>query len=131
MSGDKEYVVKNMVLMEDDLKTEKKYKTTGEIWIFKYPLPEQQRRIARRIAGEFGGLPMDSFTMADRNIIIRDVEINELIEGPDHWQGSDDCLDEDLKNWLFEQSQKWQTDFQEKLKKNKFAKRSAKGKVSD
>ncbi len=128
MTG-KEFTVKNMVLIEDDLRTEKKY--DGEVWIIKYPEPQDRKSIARRISAEFDGLPIDSFTMSDRSIIIRDAEIDYLVKGPDHWQGSDGCLDEELKNWLFEECRKWQKTFQEKLKKNKFTKRSKKGEVSN
>jgi hypothetical protein len=127
MSG-KEYTVKNMILLEDDLKIQKKY--NGEMYTIKYPLPQDRKNIARRIASEFDGLPMDSFTINDRSLVIRDAEIDHLIEEADHWQGADECLDEELKNWLFEECRKWQRAFQEKLKKNKFTKRSKKGEVS-
>jgi hypothetical protein len=130
MPSDKKFIVKNMILSEDDLKIEKTYLPTKEKWILKYPLPEQQRRIARLTAGEFGGLPIDSYLATDRDIIIRDVELNELVEGPDSWEGVDSCLDEDLKNWLYEELQKFKREVQGKLKKNKFAKRMSKGEVS-
>ncbi len=130
MSSDKEYIVRNMKLTEEDLRVEKKYPVTKETWIIKYALPDQQRRIARMTASEFGGLAIDSFLQADQQMIIRDIEVNELVEGPEHWDGVDSCLDEDLKNWLWEQIQKHKKDIQEKLKKNRFTKRISKGKVS-
>jgi len=129
--NDKEYQVKDMTILEDDLKTQKKYKSTGEAFVIKYPFPQDRKTIARRIAAEFNGLPMDSFSYADRTVIMRDAEIDALVEGPESWKGADNCLDEDLKNWLYEECKNWQTEFQEKLKKNKFAKRSKKTEVPD
>ncbi len=125
----KEYVIRDMVVLDSDLQTTKKY--NGENYTIKYPLPQERKDIARRIAAEFNGVAMEAFTYTDRNMIIRDAEIDVVVEGPDHWKGSDECLDEDLKNWLYKQSQEWQQAFQEKLKKNKFAKRSKKGQVPD
>lgn len=129
MTG-KEYIIKDMIVLEDDLKFQKKY-TGGDTYIFRYPLPQDRKNIARRIAAELNGLPMDSFSFADRSIIMRDAEIDVLVEGPSAWEGADECLDEELKDWLFEQCKKWQNQFQEKLKKNKFAKRSKKDSVSN
>jgi len=90
----------------------------------KAPSPRERKEISRRIVIEQNGLPTDSFTRDDKFIFTRDAWINTLIvEHPEWWSNTEACLDEELKDTLYEKMLEWDREFQEKLKKNQFAKR--------
>lgn len=117
-----EYKIRDMLILEDDRK--KKIKKDNDEFIIKAPFPRDQKEIARRLALEYNGLPVNSFSLDDRYIFTRDISIDILVEEyPKWWKDADNCLDNDLKEWLYQEITNWAGEFQEKLKKNKFNKR--------
>lgn len=117
-----EYRVRDLLILEDDRK--KQVKIGKDIFVILAVFPKEQKDISRRLALEYDGLPVNSFSIDDRYSFTRDVTLDVLIhDSPDWWTKSEDCPDIELKDYLYEQIISWSNEFQEKLKKNKFSKR--------
>ena len=124
MEGD-EIKIRNMLITDDDRK--RKIKINNEQFIIKAPMPKERTGIARSIAYYANGIPLSSFPMADRDRFERDSFVMWCVDdGPDWWEGPDECAEDATLDELNKQIQKWDADFQSALKKNKFVKGGAK-----
>lgn len=88
----------------------------------------EQKQIARKCSLEQNGLPANSFSGQDQYIFARDAALDVcIVAAPDWWEnleGAEDCPNEDLKDALYDELQKWTSKYQKELKKNKPEKRS-------
>jgi hypothetical protein len=120
----KEYRVRDMVIKESD---RKKSITVGtDHFIILAPFPKDRKNITKQVVYMCDGLPVSSFGRDERDMFERDATLNILIEeSPIYWKTAEDCIDEDLKNTIYQEILTWDTEFQSKLKKNGFPKFSA------
>lgn len=117
-----EFKIRNMLIIDDDLK--KSVKIGTDTFIIKAILPKTRKNIARAMAIQFNGYPANAYSVDDRDRIERDATIDHSIdEGPDWWVDTGECPQDSLLDELYNSIIKWDRDFQEKLKKNKFKKR--------
>lgn len=125
-----EFKIRDMIVINDDRK-KKITRNKGETFVIKTPSPKENRVISQTLAmSYYNGLPVNSYSPDDRYIYERDATIDVLVEdSPDFWTKAEDCLDDSLKEWLYTEITKWNSEFQEKLKKNKFAKGNTKESV--
>lgn len=122
MSTGKGVKIRNMLLLEDDLK--KEVTINGDTFTVKAITGSDQKQISRNVAIETGGVPANSLSMDARMMFERDAALDHaLVDYPDWWENADKCPDEDLKNRLYEEINSWSLEFQERLKKNRFARR--------
>lgn len=121
------YKVRDMLVMDEDRK-KKITRNKGETFVIKAPTPKENRQISQSLAmNYYNGLPVNSYSPDDRYLYERDASIDVLIdEHPNFWTKAEDCLDNSLKEWLYTEIMKWTAEFQEKLKKNQFAKGNTK-----
>lgn len=121
-----EIQIRNMLILENDLL--KKVKVDNENFTIKAILPKTRKEIARTVAFQYNGYPAASFSVDDRNRIERDATIDHVVdESPDWWVDSGECPQDSVLEDLYIDIIKWDNEFQTKLKKNKFSKRSTKG----
>lgn len=124
-----EYHVRDMLILDEDRK--KKVKFGKDTFVLKAPFPDDHKDISRRLAIEYNGLPVNSYSLDDRYLLERDVSLDVLIDdSPDWWSTANMCPDDTFKDELYKALTTWASEFQEKLKKNKFAKRGKEKSVS-
>ena len=117
-----EYHVRDLLILEDDRR--KQVKIGKDTFVILAAFPKDQKNISRRLALEYDGLPVNSFSLDDRYFFTRDVTLDVLIhKSPEWWSTASDCLDEEVKEMLYTEIVTWSNEFQEKLKKNQFTKR--------
>lgn len=125
---EREYRVRDLLILEEDRK--KSIKIGEDKFIIKAPFPREQQEIARRLAMDYNGLPVTSFSLDDRYLFTQLATLDVLIvEAPSWWTTAENCPDAALRDALYDEIQKWSDEFQTQLKKNKLGKRGAKAQV--
>lgn len=117
-----EIKIRNMLILDEDRK--KEISIDGEIFTINALFNHDHKEIARRIAVDQNGLPVNSFSMNDRERFDRDATVDTaVIDKPKWFTNATRCIDESVLDRLFTAINDWTAEFQEKLKKNQFTKR--------
>lgn len=119
-----EFKIRDMVVIDED--RQKTVTINNEKFVINAPTPKERKQIARHIVIQQNGMPVNSFNSFDLDMFTRDAWLTVLLVSyPKWWTNPDDCIDEGLKDQLYKELLEWDSEFQEKLKKNQFAKRGA------
>lgn len=123
-----EFKVRNMLIMDGDLK--KEFKIGEDTFIIIPQVPNARRTIEEQIARWLNGVPVSAYSQNG----LSELRVNATVDvctvsGPDWWKGSMECVDNETVIQLYQAIQEWDTEFQEALKKNRFVKGSPGPKV--
>lgn len=114
--------IRNMLFLEKD--REKEVKINNENFKIKALFEKDYLEISRRVAISRNGLPENNFSQADRYRFSRIATIDvALIDHPDWWTSAENCPESETLEKLMIEIENHSLEFQQKLKKNKFAKR--------
>jgi len=94
------YAVRDMLVLENDLI--KTIEVNKESFKIKAPTPKENKQIARYVAILQNGMAFNSFSSEAIDMFTRDAWLGVLIvEHPQWWKTPDECLDEGLKDLLY------------------------------
>ena len=122
--------IQNMMVLDEDVKKKISIKYDGgqDNFVIKALFPKDHKNIARALAIQYNGLPVNSFSMDDRAMFEQHARVDQgVIESPGWWKSAEDCLKPEVVSKLDEEIIEWTGELHEKLKKNKFTKRSSEG----
>lgn len=118
--------IQNMLILDEDRQKEITVEYPGgkEKFTIKALFPKDNKEIARRLAMDYNGLPVSSYSVDDRYLFERDATIDQgVVEGPEWWSAAEDCAKDEVNETLFKAIKEHTEDFNKKLKKNKFVRR--------
>jgi hypothetical protein len=125
MEGE-ETKIRDMIILDEDRK--KKVTIRKESFVIKALFPKDYKDIANRLAMDYQGMSVNAYSVSARNQFERDAYVDQgILESPSWWANAEECPEVETVESLYNEILKWTNDFQEKLKKNKFAKRDKKG----
>lgn len=132
---DKVYTFRGIKFLEEDRQLE--LTIDGDKFVIKAVFPNDQKAVARMVSLQLGNQPRNSFSPEDLDLFEMDAFIDQcIVESPDWWTTSEECLDPDLRRMLYAEISKWTGTFNEGLKKNRPVRggketRQLHGRVSD